>query len=266
MVQGAPAGYLIDTRWLARHGISRQLAYAYVRAGWLERVAHGVYRIPEPSTSVRDEGRQDWRIALRSAHGLMRHALHVGGLTALALRGHEHYLRLGEELVYVHSDALPKWLKEFEVDATLVFRKRTLFATPTLAVEPWRGSAEATGHGTLPALPVARAERAVLEAIDELPELSFHHLDTLFEGLVHLRPTLLMDLLVACRKVQVKRLFLVFAERHDHAWRKHLDEARLDLGSGPRGFTSGGRLHPKYQITVPPDFHPDAGREDADGA
>jgi len=265
LVQGVPAGCLIDARWLARHGISRQLAHAYARAGWLDRVAYGVYRRPEPTTGVQREALTDWRVVLASAHGLMGHELHVGGLTALALRGHEHYLSLGEERVYVHSDVPPKWLKELEVDATLVFRKRTLFTPTSLAVEEWRSPVQAMGQNMLPALPVARPERAVLEAIDELPDLSFHHLDVIFESLANLRPTLLMDLLNACRKIQVKRLFLVFADRHQHAWRKYLDEARLDLGSGPRAFTAGGRLHPKYQITVPPGFHPDGGKEDVGG-
>lgn len=265
LISGVPAGCLIDTRWLARHGISRQLAHAYVKAGWLERIAHGVYRRPEPVGVASDEP-HDWRIALLSAHGLMGHELHVGGFTALALRGHEHYLSLGEEHVYVHSDAPPKWLRELDLDATLVFRKRTLFTPSDLAVEQWRSPAQATSQRMLPALPVARPERAVLEAIDELPDLSFHHLDVIFEGLAHLRPDLLTDLLAACRKVQVKRLFFVFADRHRHPWRTYVDEARLDLGSGPRAFTPGGRLHPIYQITVPPGFHPDADKEDVGGA
>jgi len=73
-----------------------------------------------------------------------------------------------------------------------------------------------------------------------------------------LRPKLLTESLKGCRSVKVKRLFFVFADRHDHAWRKHLGAAEFDLGSGDRGFIKGGRLHPEYRITVPPEFMPAA--------
>jgi hypothetical protein len=49
----------------------------------------------------------------------------------------------------------------------------------------------------------------------------------------------------------VKRLFLFFADRHNHAWLKQLDRSRIDLGRGKRLLAVGGRLDPKYQITVP---------------
>ncbi len=84
-------------------------------------------------------------------------------------------------------------------------------------------------------------ERAIMEMIDELPkEESFHDVDTLFQSLSNLRPRKLSELLQDCRSVKVKRLFLVFAERHGHAWRKHLDLANVDLGSGDRSIVKGG--------------------------
>ena len=43
------------------------------------------------------------------------------------------------------------------------------------------------------------------------------------EGLGNLSPRRLHTLLVACRSVKVKRLFLWFAQRHKHAWLKKLD-------------------------------------------
>lgn len=75
-------------------------------------------------------------------------------------------------------------------------------------------------------------ERAILEAIDELPDHeSFHNLDMVFESLTTLRPKMLSALLYSCRKIKVRRLFFVFADRHDHPWRKRLDPEKFDLAA-----------------------------------
>ena len=98
-------------------------------------------------------------------------------------------------------------------------------------------------------------ERAVLEALDELrDEVDFESLDKVFEGLTSLRPKQLSALLKACRSVKVKRLFFVFADRHQHAWQKYVDMKEIDLGSGPRALVEGGKYHSKYQIYVPKHF------------
>ena len=101
-------------------------------------------------------------------------------------------------------------------------------------------------------------ERAILELLDEVPQReTFHQADMLMEGLRNLSPRRLLKLLADCRSVKVKRLFLWFAERHNHAWLKKLDRSGIDLGQGKRMLVRGGKLDPKYNITVPEDL--DAG-------
>jgi len=74
---------------------------------------------------------------------------------------------------------------------------------------------------------------AILELMDEVPQReTFHQADVLMEGLSNLSPRRLHTLLVACRNVKVKRLFLWFAERHQHAWLKK---------AGPEGYRPGAR-------------------------
>jgi Transcriptional regulator, AbiEi antitoxin, Type IV TA system len=73
----------------------------------------------------------------------------------------------------------------------------------------------------------------------------------LMEGLVSLRPRLLQSLLAACNSIKVRRLFLYLAEQHHHSWFQRLNVDALDLGKGNRAITPGGRLDPKYLITVP---------------
>jgi hypothetical protein len=46
-------------------------------------------------------------------------------------------------------------------------------------------------------------------------------------------------------------LFLWYAERHNHAWLKKLDRSGINLGRGKRMLVRGGKLDPKYNITVP---------------
>jgi hypothetical protein len=41
------------------------------------------------------------------------------------------------------------------------------------------------------------------------------------------------------------------AEKQAHPWFKQLDLTRVSLGSGKRMIVAGGRLDPKYLITVP---------------
>lgn len=95
-------------------------------------------------------------------------------------------------------------------------------------------------------------ERAILELLDEVPKReTFHQADVLIEGLSNLSPRRLQPLLTACRSVKVKRLFLWFAERHRHAWLNKLDRNRIDLGKGNRMLVRGGKLDPKFKITVP---------------
>ena len=62
---------------------------------------------------------------------------------------------------------------------------------------------------------------------------------------------MLQSLLEHCSSVKVKRLFLHLAEKHNHAWFKSLDVTKVSLGSGKRVLVPGGRLDPKYLITVP---------------
>jgi hypothetical protein len=54
--------------------------------------------------------------------------------------------------------------------------------------------------------------------------------------------------------VKTKRLFLWFAHRHNHAWLKMIDTEKIDIGKGKRMLVPGGRLDPKYLITVPEEF------------
>jgi hypothetical protein len=99
------------------------------------------------------------------------------------------------------------------------------------------------------------SERAMLELCDEPPGSALvYEADAIMRGLSTLRPRLVRTLLQHCRSIKAKRLFLALATRHNHAWLSHLALDGLDLGSGNRVLVPGGRLHPKYHITLPADL------------
>ncbi|WP_425482675.1 type IV toxin-antitoxin system AbiEi family antitoxin domain-containing protein [Chelativorans xinjiangense] len=270
LLQAVPPGFLVDTAWMTRHAISRQSVSAYIKQGWLERVTQGVYRRPF-TTGENPEAITGWKIPLLSAQWIMGHDFHVGGQTALSLRGHSHYLQLGGgSAIYLYGPDIPTWLAKLRTDVRFVRRNDALFGEEATGVEDREFSLSEGLDAELGLSPwrwpirMSSAERATLEALDELPKNeSFHTIDMMFEGLVNLRPKLLMTLLAHCRSVKVKRLFFIYADKHAHAWRKHIDMSNIDMGSGDRALTPGGRLHPIYRITVPADLLP---QEAAHGA
>ena len=254
LLDTVPPGFMVDTPWLRGRGIDPKSIHGYVARGWLERVVRGVYRRPLPK-GAESGAEEPWVIPLLSLQRLMKCPVHLGGESALDMFGHVHHLSLGgKPRVHFHGE-VPSWLKRLPIRTEIVTRRRTLFGDVTLGID----DAHPRVEETRPMVDVWRwpirtstPERAILEALEELPRnTTFGNIDLVFEGLVSLRPGQLSELLKACRSVKVKRLFLVFADRHQHAWRKHLDTSGIDFGSGPRALVEGGRIHPTYRIYVP---------------
>jgi Transcriptional regulator, AbiEi antitoxin, Type IV TA system len=165
---------------------------------------------------------------------------------------------------------LPTWVFQLPLDVHFVWHnERRLFQSENLvrklpgldwtpetssaAAEAFSGSVivQPWGQWDWP-LVLSTPERAVLELLDELPaHETFHQADKLMEGLTNLSPRRMQKLLADCKSVKVKRLFFFFADRHNHAWLKHLSKDTLDLGKGKRMLVKGGKFDKKYQITVP---------------
>jgi hypothetical protein len=269
LLTAVPPGFLVDSPWLTRQGITKSSVHDYARRGWLERLERGVFRRPFPE-QARDRTTLDWQTCILSVQHLMEYGVHVGGTTALRLQGHAHYLGLGEsETVWLYGRQIPHWLAKLRVDAWFVTRTPNLFAGDELGIstsKPGDTGAATAGAPREWTLPLSSPERAILEALDELPKHeSFDNLDMIFEGLVNLRPRSLRALLENCKKIKVRRLFFVFADRHDHAWRKHIRAEDFDLGRGDRALFRGGKIHPRYRIVVPAAFV-SSPRETTDGS
>ena len=260
-LQQLPDGVLVDAAWLERRGYSRALRSHYVKAGWLSQPAPRVYR--------RLRGGLNWKQVVISLQAFMDSELTVGGRTALEEQGYSHYLGRGPAEVHLYGPKRPPaWVENLELDVTFKWHNsRTLVPDdPSIKpVEPeaWEqvelpilpGGFMANAAGVTWPIRYSSPERAILELLDELPSHeTFHQVDVLMEGLANLSPQRLQTVIESCKSVKVKRLFFLFADRHQHAWLSKIDRDAIDLGTGKRSLVKGGRLDTRYNITVPRDF------------
>ncbi len=245
---------MVDTAWLKSAGIDSKSIHNYVAAGWLERVIWGVYRRPVPGRASGSLS-ASWEIPLLSLQWIMSCSVHLGGESALDHAGYAHSLSFGAARKAHFYGRVPSWVRRLPTQTEIAIHPQTLFGSESAGLADSEREIEQVSHSIgvwrWP-VRVSTPERAILEALDELPRsASFSNLDCIFEGLARLRPEMLMTLLGLCRSVKVRRLFFVYADRHAHHWLKHLDSSRIDFGSGPRALAAGGAIHPKYRISVP---------------
>ncbi len=268
---------MADAAWFTRMGYSSPLRSRYVESGWLQPVTRGVFRRPLHTPGVEEATVPlRWQHVVVSLQLVLERPIVVGGRTALELQGFGHYASSGppREVHLYGDDPAPGWLGKLPMDTAFVFHNaRKLFRSEPIAdgvrrlkailandaggdVEAVHGSLtwRRFGDGEWPIV-LSTPERAVLELLDELPDKeTFHQVGALMDGLANVSPRRMDGLLRECRSVKVRHLFLWFAERTGHAWLERMDRAGVDLGSGKRMLARGGKLDPKYQITVPEDL------------
>jgi hypothetical protein len=259
-----PEGLLVDAAWMEARGYYRSLRSHYVAAGWLEQPARGVFRRPRGSVG--------WEQVVVSLQSLLKFPVSVGGWTALERQGYAHYLPQSHKYIHLYSDKrLPSWVSKLSMEEKIVAHNRQRFLPgiklPTeeypLSVVQYADNQALSvaglrmtlwGQWEWPLL-MSAPERAILEMLDELPKSeSFHLADVTMEGLVNLSPRRMQKLLEVTTSIKVKRLFLFYADRHQHSWLKHIKRDNIDLGTGKRMLVKGGKLDPHYQITVPKDL------------
>jgi hypothetical protein len=259
-----PEGLLVDAAWMEARGYYRSLRSHYVAAGWLEQPARGVFR--------RHRGSVGWEQVVISLQSLLEFPVSVGGRTALERQGYAHYLPQSHKYIHLYSDRrLPSWVSKLSMEEKIVAHNRQRFLPgiklPTeeypLSVVQYADNQALSvaglrmtlwGQWEWPLL-MSAPERAILEMLDELPKSeSFHLADVTMEGLVNLSPRRMQKLLEVTTSIKVKRLFLFYADRHQHSWLKHIKRDNIDLGTGKRMLVKGGKLDPHYQITVPKDL------------
>lgn len=242
-----PHGLVAARRWLSSQGVSRHTLDNWIKSGKLMSLAPGVYTSSETLLT--------WQGIVCSLQR-MGYDLHPGGVTALNLAGLGQYTELGGQktVLLYGEDKPPAWAERVLGGVKFTWHRDLSLDgdEPFTAQQP-------LGPDQRP-LVVATPERAWFEVLMGIPKVvSFEHADQLMAGLVNLSPRRLNALLVSCKSVKVRRLFLWYAERHHHAWldrlnREHFTFKNGELGSGKRMVAKGGKLDSRYLITVPADM------------
>lgn len=203
---------------LAALNISADLAVHYVRAGWLSRLARGVYYRPNETLALHPS----LVLLERQIEGL-----HVGGKSALDWYGVRHYLSQ-QPVLHLYGWAaarLPGWFTElFPAE----YHRKRLFEEP-------RGALLHTGpfEKRNGAPQVAAPERALLEVLSEVGvRQSLQEARELTEGTYSLRADVLRELLQRCTSVKTVRLCLQLGKELSLPWMSKLDPATLPTGSG----------------------------------
>jgi hypothetical protein len=233
-----PKGTVCTSTWLAGQGIGRNLINKYKRSGWVAPIGNGAYILSRDNIQ--------WPGAVYAIQKQLKLDLHVGGKTALQLKGVAHYLPVDIKKVYLFGGAgekLPSWFKSYNWGIEVDYSMTKLFQTQLGFVEEDYGSFS---------LEISSPERAILEVLYLVPhKQTFEESSLLMENLITLRPVVVRQLLEGCNSIKVKRLFMFLAEKHGHAWIDKLDLSAINLGNGKRVIVKGGMLDKKYQITVP---------------
>lgn len=235
-----PEGWVATSSTFSQRGYSRSLLARYVKSGWLEPLVHGVFRRPGHQPLV-------WQQLVLSLQHIETLPYVVSGKTALGLMGLSHYLQLGNgQDIELSGPALPRWLNRLGFAPEL---KRLVPVVPSgnVVSVPW-------GESGLSIL-MAPPEQAMLELIAGMPDaVDFDTADNLMAGMMTLSPIKVQHILESCTHIKAKRLFLWFAERHQHPWFDRLQIESIYLGVGKRQIFPGGRLHPRWLITMPEDI------------
>ncbi len=214
LAPGAP----LATEDLAALGISADLAVHYVRAGWLSRLARGVYRKPNDTLELYPS----LLLLQRRLEGL-----HVGGKSALDWYGMRQYVSQRPVLhLYGWAAAkLPAWfMARFPAE---YHRKRLFDEKPNALLHV--GAFEKRKAAPL----VSAPERALLEMLSEVGvRQSMKEARELIESSYTLRADVLRDLLQSCTSVKTVRLCLQLGRENSLTWVDKLDSTKLPTGSG----------------------------------
>jgi len=189
----------------------------YVRAGWLERLARGVYRRPGEALAVHPT------LTVLEA---LYDGLHVGGLTALDWHGVRHYVsaRPTLQLYGAHSAQLPSWFTErFAAE----YHRKRIFDD----VDGAPAQVHRFGEGTDTPI-VSDPERAWLELLSDVGvRHTLAEARELAEGVYTLRSAVLTELLRRCTSVKTVRLCLQLGREAQSPWLTKLPVHELPTGS-----------------------------------
>lgn len=202
---------------LAPLGISADLAVHYVRAGWLTRLARGVYCRPNDTLALYPS----LQLLQRRFEGL-----HVGGKSALDWYTLRQYVAQ-QPMLHLYgwkAARLPGWFTErFPAE----YHRKRLFDEQPNALRHVGPFEKRSG-----APKVSAPERALLELLSEVGvRQPLQEARELVESTYSLRFDVLRELLQHCTSVKTVRLCLQLGREGSLPWATKLDPSTLPTGS-----------------------------------
>jgi hypothetical protein len=225
-------------------GFNHNLLVRYKKSGWVQSFGRGAY--------ILSEDKVEWPGALYTLQTQLGLNVHPGGKTALELKGYAHYLPSGKRKVFLYGtqgQVLPNWFKGERLGVDISMTRTNLFPSN---IKDGFSEFNETGFS----IKISSPERAAMEMLHIVPgKIRFEEAFLLMENLVSLRPDMVQRLLVKCRSIKVKRLFMYMAEKQEHSWVSEIEPSRINFGKGKRMIVRKGRYDRKYCITVPKDYN-----------
>ena len=210
-----PQDSVLFSSWLSSQGIDRKEQTQYVRSGWLERIATGVYKIDGYAPTLYG--------AVASFNSQLGKRCHVGASSALDLRGYSHFVAMGKPLAFLftaNGSRLPRWMLNSEWDMTIKYFTTSIFKEDVgLEKYEYRGSQLLISKGSTRQVTL---HEDVIKCLNELKEYYKNMIDFnddwfVFGGLKPLAPTTIgrkRDMY--CKKSGVKKI-RIHDFRHSHA-------------------------------------------------
>ncbi len=234
--RGTPA----TASYLNTKGFSHDLLTKYKKGGWIQSFGRGAYNL--------NGDKVEWPGAIYALQTQLGFNVHPGGKTALELKGYAHYLSTGKRKIFLYGTqglVLPTWFSGERVGVEIALTRTNL-----LHFGSELGFSEFKEKDFI--LRISAPERAAMEMLHLVPgKVGFDEAFLIMENLATLRSEMVQKLLVMCRSIKVRRLFMFMAEKHGHPWVADLDVSRIDLGKGKRMIVPKGKLDRKDRITGP---------------
>ena len=197
-------GKPLDTEDLAGLGIYPELAYRYVKSGWLERLGRGVFMF------AGDQMQLDPCLEFL---GRRTPGLHVGGKTALAWMGLRHNVAFRETLCLwgPRQTKLPPW---FTQRFPSRYTTRELFSAALPKGFALNPRPESPGG-----VVVSDPERGLLEMLSEVGvHQGIEEARNIMEMASSLRMKVLRPLLDCCRQIKAIRLCVSWSKELGLPW------------------------------------------------
>ncbi len=242
LVTNWPNGLVRAVSGLKKLGFSQDLITHYRKSGWLESIGEGALIKAGDTPTIYG--------AIWALQNDLKFNVHIGSLSSFELLGKNYHVPFGEQRVYLFGEKkrLPKWFTTYNFQTKIFYSSATLFNNKTEI------DFKNYDFGSFK-LKISGEVRAMIEFLHNIGKkhsFELDHAKHLMSAISTVRPVVVNTLLQECYSIKIKRLFLLLAENYEHSWVKRIEYDKINIGKGARNLTKAGKLHKKYQITLPP--------------